>query len=95
MKKDSYIPPRQRFEFAERIRDEGIYIIELNHAQGYALVNLPVYCGSSYPLLPDYGDLSSEERKAIFEKQYDLDNIYEQRDFVLKLINEKRKEFGV
>lgn len=47
----------RKFRFRQRVNDEGVYIIEINHAEGYALVNTPVYAGSSYPLLPDFMDL--------------------------------------
>ena len=47
----------RKFRFRKRVKDEGVYIIEINHAEGYALVNTPVYAGSSYPLLPDFMDL--------------------------------------
>ena len=46
------------FEFNEVGAKEGVYIIEINHLKGYALINMPVYVGDSYPLLPDYHDLS-------------------------------------
>ena len=50
-------PKTHKFRFKERIRDEGVYIIEINHAEGYALVNTPIYAGNSFPLLPDFVDL--------------------------------------
>lgn len=69
---------------------EGVYIIEINHSKGYALINMPVYVGESYPLLPDYHDLSplhfvpSKDNKNPKTRS-------EQREFLLKLINKKRK----
>lgn len=48
---------KSKFKLRHKIHDEGIYIIEINHAHGYALVNTPIYAGNSYPLLPDYADL--------------------------------------
>jgi hypothetical protein len=34
---------------------EGTYIIEINHVEGYAALNQPIYVGENiYPLLPDF-----------------------------------------
>ena len=71
---------------------EGNYIIEINHISGYALVNVPLYVGKSFPLIPDYEDFvpilfessSKTERK----------NEKDERMQVLNLINKKRKQLG-
>lgn len=46
-----------KFMLKQKVSDEGTYIIEINHANGYAVVNTPLYAGNAYPLLPDYSDL--------------------------------------
>ena len=46
-----------KFMLKQKFDHEGSYIIEINHENGYALVNTPVYAGDSYPFLPDYSDL--------------------------------------
>jgi hypothetical protein len=36
------------------ISQEGLYIIEINHSAGYAVLNRPVYVGRNIiPLIPD------------------------------------------
>lgn len=36
----------------------GVYIIEVNGANGDAILNVPVYVGDIYPLIPDFMDLN-------------------------------------
>ena len=52
-----------KFKLKERMRDEGVYIVEINHAEGYALVNTPVYAGNAFPLLPDFMDLHPHDER--------------------------------
>ena len=46
----------KRFVFTYVPLKEGNYIIEINHIKGYAVINIPLYVGKSFPLLPDYQD---------------------------------------
>lgn len=46
----SYTPP-----------SSGTYIVEVNNAEGIAVVNHPVYIGSKIPLLPDFFDKTDRE----------------------------------
>lgn len=53
---------------------EGTYIIEINHADGYAVLNQPVYVGFKiYPLLPDFEDLKpyKTDRGGLVNKSID------------------------
>jgi hypothetical protein len=40
------------------LTDVGVYILEVNNAGGEAILNIPIYVGDIYPLLPDFVDLA-------------------------------------
>ena len=73
-----------RFMLKQQVFHEGAYIIEINHKDGYALVNTPVYAGNSYPFLPDYSDLHDLVKEESPSSKLTLP---EMRNLMLKLIN--------
>lgn len=40
------------------LNETGVYIFEVNDAGGQAIINIPIYVGDIYPLVPDFVDLS-------------------------------------
>lgn len=40
------------------LNERGVYILEVNDAGGEAIVNIPLYNGDIYPLVPDFLDLT-------------------------------------
>lgn len=36
------------------IEEEGTYIIEINHQQGFAVLNRPIYAQEGIPIIPDF-----------------------------------------
>ena len=70
-----------------------VYDIEVNDADGSAIVNAPVYVGDVWPFLPDFRDLSP--------RSYDTNalnfptDLNSRRKLVLDLINVARKRYGV
>ena len=45
---------RKTFELNMKVKKEGVYIIEVNHHKGYAVINSPLYVGEGLPVLPDF-----------------------------------------
>lgn len=41
-----------RFNVSFQVKEEGVYILEINHRLGYAVYNAPIYVGTRYPLIP-------------------------------------------
>lgn len=72
---------------------DGVYILEVNNAEGEAIINVPVYVGDIWPFLPDFRDLS--------DKKFDTrtlnypSDIASRRKLVLDLVNIARQRFGV
>jgi hypothetical protein len=71
----------------------GVYILEVTNTQGATVVNIPVYVGDIYPLLPDFKDLAptSIDIDALNEPQI----IDDRRSLIVSLINSIRTTFGV
>lgn len=38
-----------------------MYILEINHRDGYAILNMPIYVGKAYPFFPDKVDISKSK----------------------------------
>lgn len=70
-----------------------MYIVEINHSKGFAVINTPIYAGEKYPLLPDYHDIFIFNKN--MNKALKIATLTERRRYILKLINEKRLEYGV
>lgn len=66
--------------------------MEINDDTGAAVVNVPVYVGDVYPLIPDFKDLSpaSINKQALQEPRL----LSDRRHLVLTLINRIRNSFG-
>lgn len=77
------------FSFVYNPNVEGTYILEINNIGGSALVNVPIYVGSSIPLIPDFFDLQDP-----LEKTENL-NLEEARDELLNYINIERQNHGL
>lgn len=67
----------------------GTYIIEINNANGSAVINIPVYVSTGIPLLPDFFDLNK------YESPVPTFNLSSFRTQLLAMINETRTEFGL
>jgi hypothetical protein len=65
------------------------------HSKGYATENRPIYSSLPYPLIPDfYGRRDDSLTHEEISRRQPTDPKV-QRDLLLRLINEKRKEFRV
>ena len=67
-----------------------IYFIEVNDEQNLPVVNIPIYPGSLYPLLPNPVELSVNEPE--MEVGSDLNSL---RTAMLALVNQDRAEHGI
>jgi uncharacterized protein YkwD len=74
------------------LKEEGVYILEVNDDSGAAIINMPVYVGDVYPFTPDFKDLSpsSINKQALQEPRL----LADRRQLVLSLINRIRNSFG-
>lgn len=74
------------------MKQEGVYIVEINNQGGQAIINMPIYVGDIYPLLPDFMDLAPKnlDLTALNEPTF----INDRKFLVLSLINSIRKKFG-
>lgn len=68
----------------------GVYILEVNNNGGGAVINRPVYVGNSYPLLPDFADLSPQIYDTEVVSSAMPSNIVDQRNILLNLLTLKR-----
>jgi rare lipoprotein A len=68
----------------------GPYIVEINEASGFALINSPVVTTGFVPLLPNYWDLAGSPPPL----QGAL-NLAGDRGLMLSMINQKRREAGL
>ncbi len=66
----------------------GLHVVEVNDAEGLAVLNRPLYLSGTYPLLPNPADLSDRKPTA-------LGNVNLQRNRWLGLINRDRKTAGL
>lgn len=73
--------------------ETGVYILEVNDAGGEALINMPIYVGDIYPLVPDFADLTPKYIDLAALNQPSL--IEDRRALVLDMINNIRSTFGV
>ncbi len=75
---ESDVGPGGAVELSVQLSTAGTYIFELNNPEGAAVVNVPVYVGDVFPILPDFftahpaklsteplGDLTSERLKML------------------------------
>lgn len=70
-----------------------MYILEVNDAGGEALINIPIYVGDIYPLVPDFVDLTPQYIDLAALNQPSL--IEDRRTLVLYLLNSIRSNYGV
>lgn len=77
------------FTFNYTPKTGGRYIIEINNKNSEPSLNHPIYIGNVIPLIPDFFDLNQRE---LFEITLDLN---QERQNMLKLINQSRSEHGL
>jgi len=65
----------------------------VNDAAGEALINIPLYVGDIYPLLPDFMDLAPASPDVVALKE--PSNIDSIRSIISALINSVRSQYGV
>lgn len=75
------------------LNEPGVYILEVNDAGGEALVNIPLYNGDIYPLVPDFLDLTPSYIDLAALNQPSL--IEDRRSLVLGMLNSIRSHYGV
>ena len=67
----------------------GIHILEINNAEGLAVINVPVYIKNQFPLIPNARDLSDSQPQ-------DLGTDYNSlRTQFLALVNADRSKYGL
>ena len=80
-------------EISIPLRQTGVYILEVNDAAGEALINIPLYVGDIYPLLPDFMDLAPASPDVVaLNEPSDIDS---RRSIISALINSVRSQYGV
>lgn len=70
-----------------------MYILEVNDAGGEAVINIPLYNGDIYPLVPDFLDLTPSYIDLAALNQPSL--IEDRRSLVLDMLNTIRSNYGV
>ena len=60
-------PANKLFNTSFTPKQEGTYILEINHESGQAVVNIPLYVGNVYPIIPDYQTLLNIYRPVQYE----------------------------
>jgi len=86
----NYIDPKTYFEIIYQPKKPGTYIFEINHKNGIAELNFPIYVGDIYPILPDYRDIMNVYRS--FEKNNI--NVEMSRNILMNLVNVDRENHG-
>lgn len=78
----------QPFSLNYTFKGSGAYILEVNHENGIALINTPIYVGDVYPLIPDF-----ELVDRIYPKTTGtLENIVIEYNRMLSMINTTRQK---
>ena len=81
------LEPSTRFNVNYVFKESGVYRMEINHVNGIAQLNYPIYVGDVYPLLPDFDTvIKSYVTKPMYGSLDDM------RQQVLEWINKERKK---
>ena len=57
------IGANKRFDVIYQPEEKGTYILEVNQASGVAAINVPVYEAGTVPIIPDFMDMKSVEKR--------------------------------
>ncbi|PJC36691.1 hypothetical protein CO046_04725 [Candidatus Peregrinibacteria bacterium CG_4_9_14_0_2_um_filter_53_11] len=87
---DKNINPGETFEVKYTMKNTGTYIFEINNTGGAAALNVPIYVGSSTPLLPDFFALNTPHLDTA-----PLGELSSARERLLNLINADRAAHGL
>lgn len=87
---DEDIPSGGNVRIERDFTTEGAYIFEVNDPTGSAIVNVPVYVGATFPLLPDFFALNKPKLSTA-----PVGNLGDARKELLKLINRDRADHGI
>jgi len=77
------------FAIKFKAKKEGIYFLEIEDENGTLFLNYPIYCGDFFPLLPNFDDLGTYDKKS--DSNLKIEDI---REKFLKLINKEREDRG-
>jgi hypothetical protein len=88
-----YIEKGFQVDLTITLNEVGVYILEVNDAGGEAVLNIPLYNGDIYPLVPDFLDLTPPYIDLAALNQPSL--IEDRRALVLDLLNSIRNSYGV
>ena len=84
------LSPNTPFTISYKPSMDGVYLFEINHENGIAQLNYPVYVGDIYPLLPDFRDILFAYR-SMHSNSVD---VLQARNILLELLNDTRKQQG-
>ena len=90
------MPPNSRISATMTFSKVGNHILEINHYDGYALLNRPVYVYGPgyYPLIPDFTLRVPRITNPMAVAMTQPRTLPQQRQLVLDLINEERRSAG-